>query len=71
MKLQEVEYCGGTADIMKFFDQIVREVVYMVAEEAGMPRRVLDSYKKFQEKLQVYNSLADGIGIGMPGTRYQ
>ena len=24
LKLKEEEYCGGTADIMKFFDQVVR-----------------------------------------------
>ena len=63
MRLKGVKYCGGTADIMKFVDQVVREVVYMLAEEGGMPARVLGACKSFQEGLRVYNSLAEGIGM--------
>ena len=52
-------YCGAAADIMKFFDQIIRELVYALAAVAGMPKRVLEPYKRFQEALMVYNSLAN------------
>ena len=47
MKLKQEEYCGGTADILKFLDQVVREVVYMVAQDAGMPSRILDCNRGF------------------------
>ena len=55
-------YCGGTADIMKFFKQIPREVVYRIAERTGMPSRVLDTYRRFQEELKVRNSLVGTLG---------
>lgn len=55
-------YCGGTADIWKLFDQIQRPMVYQLAEMAGMPAHILDAYKRFQEGLLVHNSLAGGIG---------
>ena len=37
LKLKGIPFCGGVADIAKFFDQIRREVVYMVARHTGMP----------------------------------
>ena len=40
-KLKGDEYCGGVADIAKFFDQIVKEVVASMAGAAGMPKGVL------------------------------
>ena len=42
--------------------QIIRELVYRLAEAAGMPRRVLIAYKAFLEQLLVYNCLAGGVG---------
>ena len=53
---------GGAVDIHKCFDQILRPVVYKIAALAGMPRGVLDSYKRYQESLQVRNSVAGGLG---------
>ena len=37
--------CGGTAEIQKFFDQIPREMVYELCQAAGMPARMLATYK--------------------------
>ena len=51
---------GGAVDIYKWFDQIIRPVVYRVASLAGMPRSVLDSYRRYQESLQVRNSISGG-----------
>ena len=45
LKLDGKNYCGGVADIAKLFDQIQREVVYRLAEAAGMPPQVLVAYK--------------------------
>ena len=61
-KIEEEELCGGVADIMKFFDQIVRGVVYHLAEAAGMPMGILQAYTAFAENLNLYNCLAGGVG---------
>ena len=57
-KLEQQPFCGGVADIAKFFDQLRRLLVYKIAEAAGMPPRVLMAYKAFVENLKIYNSLA-------------
>ena len=53
---------GGAVDIHKCFDQILRPVVYKVAELAGMNRAVLDAYRNFQESLTVRYSIEGGLG---------
>ena len=53
---------GGAVDIAKCFDQILRPVVYKVAALAGMPPRVLESYRRYQESLLVRNSISGGLG---------
>ena len=62
MSLSDTAFCGGTADIMKFFDQIPRELVYEMCRIAGMPSRILHTYKVYQEGLKVRNSLAGTLG---------
>ena len=51
MKLNGTPFCGGVADIAKFFDQIRRQVVYKMAKYAGMPTKVLDAYTAYLENL--------------------
>jgi hypothetical protein len=41
MKLEGTPFTGGMADIHKFFDQIQRDLVYELAELAGMPKHIL------------------------------
>ena len=53
---------GGAVDIHKCFDQILRPIVYKLAGLAGMPVAVLDTYKRYQEGLEVRNSIAGGLG---------
>ena len=62
LKLDGKDYCGGAADIAKFFDQVRRDLVYRIAEAAGMPRPILQAYRGYLENLLVYNCLAGGIG---------
>ena len=62
LKLDQKHYCGGTADIAKFFGQIRRQLVYRVARAAGMPEQVLTAYMSYLDNLYVYNCLAGGIG---------
>ena len=63
MKLDNTNYCGGVADIAKFFDQVRRTLLYQMAEAAGMPPKVLRAYKAYLEELVAYNALAGGIGL--------
>ena len=49
-KLDHTHYCGGTADIAKFFDQI-RSSVYRIAGASGMPQLVLTAYESYLENL--------------------
>ena len=62
LKLEQKHYCGGTADIAKFFDQVRRQLVYKIAKAAGMPQPVLTAYMSYLENLYVYNCLAGGVG---------
>ena len=55
MKLDGKDYCGGVADIAKFFDQIRRPLIYRLAEAAGMPPKVIRAYKGYLESLFLYN----------------
>ena len=61
-KLEDNSYCGGVADIAKFFDQIKRAMLYQVAAAAGMPTGVLTAYKAYLENLLLYNVHAGGLG---------
>ena len=55
--LQGTPYCGGTAGIQKFFDQIQRAILYKAAEMAGMPKQVLRAYSKFAGGLKAHNRI--------------
>ena len=50
-KLDGQEFAGAVADIMKFFDQIRRKLVYEVAKAAGMPPGVLKAYQAYIENM--------------------
>ena len=60
-ELMGVDLTGGAADIYKCFDQLSRPLIYKVLEEAGMPTRVLDAYRKYLEELTIYNTIAGGL----------
>ena len=62
MVIRGVPYCGGTADIMKFFDQIPRELIYALCKKAGMPRDILETYAAFQENLVIRNGVGTSVG---------
>ena len=66
-KLEDRSYCGGVADIAKFFNQIKRAMLYQVAAAAGMPTGVLTAYNAYLEHLKLYNVLAGGIGAPIGG----
>ena len=62
LKLDGKHFCGGTADIAKFVDQVRRSLVYQVANASGMPQPILKAYSNYLENLHVFNCLAGGIG---------
>ena len=55
-------FAGGAIDIWKCFDQFNRRLVYLLAEKAGMPKRILEAYQRFQEVLTVRNTVCGGLG---------
>ena len=63
LKLKAIQFCGGTIDIAKLFDQVSRVLVERLARQAGIPEKVLSAYIRFQESLVVYNTIAGGLGI--------
>lgn len=53
---------GAGVDVFKCFHQLVRDLVYRIAEVAGMPRKVLSTYRRYQEGLKTRNAVAGGLG---------
>ena len=49
-------------DISKCFDQVNRQLLEQLAKDAGMDLGVLSAYLRYQEGLQIHNSIAGGIG---------
>ena len=62
-KLTGQEYTAGTIDIAKLLDQIPRTAIYMIAKHTGMPTKVLDTYRRYQEALKVRNTTGGGLGL--------
>ena len=54
---------GAAADVHKCFDQIQRELVYKIADAAGIPTRVLTAYRSVQESLTAGNAVAGHMGM--------
>ena len=53
----------GLIDIAKAFDQVVRELVMMLATLAGCPSQVLLPWWNMADGLRVVATLADGVGL--------
>ena len=63
-RLKDTDFTGGTTDIYKFLDQVQRPLLYELLEKAGTPKGISEAYKKFLDKLLVYNTVAGGVGKG-------
>lgn len=55
-------FTGGSTDVYKCFDQVMRPLVKSILEAAGMPVGVVSTYTKFLEKLCVCNTVGGGLG---------
>ena len=62
MRLRGEAYSGAAVDISKFFDQVIRSLLYELARRAGMPERIIGAYEKFQEELLTMNTIMGGLG---------
>eukprot|EP00973_Karenia_brevis_P093384 12417085-Karenia_brevis.AAC.1 len=55
-------FIGGSVDLFKCFDQIVRPLLYAVLLLAGIPFQILIPYVNFIENILIYNSVAGSLG---------
>ena len=65
MKLLEVGYSGGAADLFKCFDRtikIARLLFYPISILAGIPREVIAAYVAYQKIAMVYNKMSGALG---------
>ena len=53
---------GGSADIQKAFDEIQRDLLYDLLEDGGLPERILEPYRRFQEGLKIFNEVNGTAG---------
>jgi hypothetical protein len=54
---------GGSTDIHKCFDEIIRQLLYALLEAGGFPVEVLTAYRSFHEACMFLNTIAGGLGI--------
>ena len=63
-RLAGEEIAGGSVDVFKCFDQINRELIYKLAEAAGMPKRILNPYFQYINNLEIKYQVGKTIGEG-------
>jgi ribonuclease HI len=61
-RLSDHLIAGGSIDVYKCFDQVNREIVYKLASEAGMPKRILDPYFRYIDSLQIRYQVGSTVG---------
>eukprot|EP00973_Karenia_brevis_P028258 3893708-Karenia_brevis.AAC.1 len=60
--LHQVPFVGGTLDLYKCFDQVLRPLLYIVLLLSGLPSTVLTAYSNFLENAWMYNCFAGNVG---------
>eukprot|EP00973_Karenia_brevis_P038859 5364129-Karenia_brevis.AAC.1 len=60
--MKNIHSVGGSIDIYKCFDQIIRVLVYVVLLLSGFPVKILTAYINYQEQANIYFSFAGHIG---------
>ena len=61
-RLQGQLATGASVHIRKRFDQILRPLLYKILEEAEMPTKISEPYKRFLQAIHVQNMVAGGFG---------
>ena len=62
--LSNMPLIGGTLDLFKCFDQILRSLLYAVLRLAGLPDAIIVPFVLFQEYRIVYKSFGGTLGMG-------
>ena len=62
LKLEGLDLTGGSTDIHKCFDQIMRSLLYRHVEDAHFPAEILNAYRSFHEESWYYDTLAGALG---------
>ena len=60
--LKGIPITGGTADIFKCFDQVLRDLLRILLIKGGMPARVVNPYMAYMNTLQLHNTVANTLG---------
>ena len=62
--LTDTPITGGTADIFKCFDRVLRNMLFLLLRMGGFPTRVLNAYRGFIDNLTIYNLVGGSLGEG-------
>eukprot|EP00973_Karenia_brevis_P059463 8278657-Karenia_brevis.AAC.1 len=60
--VQDKPFVGGSVDLFKCFDQVLRPLLYLILLISGLPYQILVPYISFLENLQLYNSISGSLG---------
>eukprot|EP00973_Karenia_brevis_P020205 2773056-Karenia_brevis.AAC.1 len=60
--LQGQPFVGGSLDLYKCFDQIIRPLLYAILLISGLPAQILVPYVNFLERLSIYNNISGSLG---------
>eukprot|EP00973_Karenia_brevis_P090512 12402933-Karenia_brevis.AAC.1 len=55
-QLLHADFIGGTLDLFKCFDQIVRLLLYVILIVAGLPSRISTAYCNYHERVLLYHA---------------
>jgi ribonuclease HI len=61
-QLNNQQIAGASVDVYKCFDQINRDLVLLLAEKAGMPRRILIPYFNYIDSLKIRYQIGSTVG---------
>ena len=62
MRVSGRDYAEAAADIYKCFDQIVRQLLYLMMAITGVPLNLISTYARYHEGLGLRNTLVGGYG---------
>ena len=61
-RLANLQISAGSVDVFKCFDQIIKQLITKIAELAGMPVDVLETYKAFLEQMSIRQQIGNTLG---------
>ena len=61
-RLLGMDISAGSIDVFKCFDQLSRKLIYALAKEAGMPKKILNTYFAYIDNLDVRFQVGKTLG---------